>query len=84
MSEKTNSIQPPTPATAESPFIRGTKQLAAFLNVSEVSVRRAVRNHTLPVVRFGGALLFRREDVEKTLARLTVPSVAMVQSRNGA
>jgi len=62
-------------------FIRGTRALAAWLGVSEVSVRRAVRNHTLPVIRFGGALLFRRADVEKTLARLTVPSVAMVRER---
>jgi excisionase family DNA binding protein len=70
------------PAPCE--FIRGSRALAEWLGVSEVSVRRAVRNHTLPVIRFGGALLFRRADVEKTLARLTVPSVAMVRRAGGA
>lgn len=67
-----------------SPFIRGTKAMADWLNVSEVSIRRAVRNHTLPVVKFGGSLLFRRADVEETLARLTVPSIAMAKAKKEA
>jgi len=75
-----NENSTPTSEPA-SPFIRGTKAMAEWLGVSEVSVRRAVRNHTLPVIRFGGALLFRLADVEKTLHKLTVPSVAMVKSR---
>lgn len=67
-----------------SPFIRGVQALADWLNVSEVTVRRAMRRHTLPFVRLGGAILFRKADVEKAIDRLTVPSIGMAKSRKEA
>lgn len=71
-----------TTATATNPppaapaFFR-MNELAAYLNVSPRSIRRAMQSHRLPYTKLGGATLFRRVDVEKCLDAATVPAHGM-------
>jgi len=66
------------PAPATPAFYR-MKELAEYLGVSTRSIRRAMLSHRLPYTRLGGAVLFRRVDVEKCLEAATVPAVGMVK-----
>ena len=63
------------PATATPAFIRGAGALAAYLGVHEMSVRRWQKQRRIPFVKLGGAVLFRKADVDALLEKLTVPAV---------
>lgn len=56
-------------------------EVADYLGVSERTVRRLMRNHSLPYTKLGGALLFRKSDLEATIAAATFPSHAMLSRR---
>jgi excisionase family DNA binding protein len=43
------------------------KEVAAYLNVNPMTVYRAVETDTLPHLRLGRAIRFRREDVDAYL-----------------
>jgi excisionase family DNA binding protein len=62
-------------------FFRSAKSVAQFLGLSERSVRRMLKNHSLPYTKLGGALLVRRADLEETIAAATFPSHAMLARR---
>jgi PTS system nitrogen regulatory IIA component len=49
---------------SESPDLLTTQEVAEFLRVSRVTVVRWVRDGTLPGVKIGGVLRFRRSDIE--------------------
>ncbi|MBR6023156.1 MAG: hypothetical protein IK066_12150 [Kiritimatiellae bacterium] len=51
--------------------------------MSEKSIRRAMRSHQLPYTRLGGAILFRRTEVEEALEAATIPSIYTVNKRRG-
>ena len=70
-----------TEQRAESAFIRGAGALAKYLGVHEMSVRRWQKQHRIPYVKLGGAVLFRRSDVEEMLNRLTIPAVGQRKPR---
>ena len=72
-----------TPPPATKPFFRGCRELAEYLSVSERSIRRAMRTHQLPYTRLGGAILFRRTEVEAALEAATVPSIYTLTKRSG-
>ena len=72
-----------TPPPANKPFFRGCRELAEYLSVSEKSIRRAMRSHQLPYTRLGGAILFRRTEVEEALEAATIPSIYTVNKRRG-
>lgn len=61
--------------TTTSPFFRGVQSLADYLGVSEKTISRAMRKHLLPYTKLGGAVIFRRAEVEDALARLSVPAI---------
>ena len=77
--QQEQTISPP----AIKPFFRGCRELAEYLSVSERTIRRAMRKHQLPYTRLGGAILFRRTEVEVALEAMTVPSIHTLNKRPG-
>ncbi len=71
MKTKTKPATPPP-----APLFYRMGELAALLNVSPRSIRRAMDKHTLPYTRLGGAILFRKADIDATLAAATVPALS--------
>ena len=43
------------------------KQLSSFLKLSQASIRRRVRTKTIPFIRIGRSLRFRKKDIEEWL-----------------
>lgn len=72
-----DTIEPRT----ESAFIRGAGTLADFLGVHEITVRKWMRQHRIPYIKLGGAVLFRRSEIDALLERHTVPAVSSKRAR---
>ena len=64
-----------------SPFFNGATELARYLHVDPVTVRRLIRRKALPFIRLGGRYLFRRDEIEAYLDRHTVPALGMGRTR---
>lgn len=65
----------------ESPFIRGRVALAAYLQVSPRTVDRMRKKKLIPSPCKGMSLLWRRDEVDAAIARLTVPPVSATGGR---
>jgi excisionase family DNA binding protein len=63
----TNSIKPPLASVSE---------VAVYLNVSEITVRRMIKKGKLPATKIGGQLRIRWDHVNALVAHGTIPSVA--------
>jgi len=55
----------------DPPRCMNLAECAAYLGVSPKKLRNDVRMRRLPVVKLGGRLIFRLEDVDRALARLS-------------
>ena len=66
------------------PFFRSAVEVARYLGVSERTVRRLMKNHSLPYTKLGGALIVRKADLEATIEAATFPSHAMLRNRGRA
>ncbi len=65
-----------TPATT-SPFFHTARELAAYLGVDPVTVRRLMRRKAIPYIKLRGLYLFRREEIDAFLERHTVHAAGM-------
>jgi len=68
----------PNPKPNKPDFFRTAAEVADYLGISERTVRRLLKNHSLPYTKLGGALLVRKDDLEETIAAATFPSHAML------
>ena len=65
----------------ESPFIRGRVELGAYLRVSPRTVDRLRKKKLLPSPCRGMALIWRKDEIDAAIARLTVPPVSATGGR---
>lgn len=61
--------------TDPSPFFNGATELAKWLGVDPVTVRRMMRRKAIPFIKLGGKYLFRKAEVEEVLSRHHVAAV---------
>lgn len=47
------------------------KELAAYLRLNEQTIYRKIEKKTIPFVKVGGVVRFKREDIEKWLEKTT-------------
>lgn len=64
-----------------SPFFHTARELAAYLGVDPVTVRRLMRRKAIPYIKVRGLYLFRRNEVDAFLERHTVHAVGMKRER---
>ena len=64
-----------------SPFFKSARELAAYLRVDPVTVRRLMRRKAIPFVKLRGLYLFRRDEINEFLARHTVHAAGMGRPR---
>lgn len=57
-----------TPTISEAPFLT-IVQAAEMLHVSEVTIRRHIREGLLPAWKYGNRVLIRVEDIESLVTR---------------
>lgn len=75
MTTKTTTDKTTTTDTTESPFFNGATELAKWLGVDPVTIRRMMRRKALPFIKLGGKYLFRKSEVEEVLSRHHVAAV---------
>lgn len=62
--------------TTTSPFFVGATEVARYLGLDAVTIRRLVRRKALPFIRIGKRkYLFRKSEIEGYLERHTVPAL---------
>jgi excisionase family DNA binding protein len=64
-----------------SPFFHTARELAAFLGVDPVTVRRLMRRRAIPFIKLHGVYLFRKDEIDAFLERHTVHAVGMKRER---
>ncbi len=60
------------PATKSPPEVMTTRETAAYLRFSEITVRRLVRTAGLPCVEVNRAMRFFKPEVDKWLVKKSV------------
>lgn len=69
------------PKSNEADFFRSAAEVSNYLGISERTVRRMLKAHSLPYTKLGGAVLVRKADLEETIAAATFPSHGMLTRR---
>lgn len=77
---KVKDITNSTPATT-SPFFHTARELAAYLGVDPVTVRRLMRRGAIPYIKLRGLYLFRKDEINAFLERHTVHVVGRKHER---
>lgn len=64
----------PTQSPSKNPERLGSlAEVAVFLNVAPLTVRRLIRRADLPATRIGNQIRIRWEEVDKYVARKSIP-----------
>lgn len=64
-----------------SPFFHTARELASYLGVDPVTIRRLMRGKAIPYIKLRGLYLFRRDEIDAFLERHTVHAVGMKRER---